>query len=356
MQQVHKGRGATLNPAGRFERHGQEIVDDGWGTIEEVMAAPGPATTVQPDRSRTVIARNDSPDIGFDASINPYRGCEHGCIYCYARPFHAFLGLSSGTDFETRIFAKNDAAKMLRAELARPGYRPEPIALGAATDPYQPVERRLRITRSILEVLADARHPVGIVTKSAGVVQDIDLLQRLAGDGLVRVQISVTTLDPELALAMEPRCSAPANRLRAIRTLAAAGIPVGVNVAPVIPGLTDTEIEAIVARAAEAGADAVFWTMVRLPFEVKDLFRAWLETHRPGRAEHVLSLIRQARGGRLNDPDFGSRMRGEGPYARLIADRFRLAMVRYGLARRRMPPMRVDLFRPPEPSGQLSLF
>ncbi len=355
MQQVFKGRGATSNPPGRFERLAREEVDDGWNTLEEGMREPGPETEVRPDRSRSIVAENRSPDIGFDRSINPYRGCEHGCIYCYARPYHAFLGLSSGIDFETRIFAKHDAAALLRAELAQPHYRPQPIALGTATDPYQPVERRLRITRSILEVLAEARHPVGIVTKSAAVVADIDVLGRLAADGLVRVQMSVTTLDPDLARAMEPRCSSPANRLRAIGRLAEAGIPVGVNVAPVIPGLTDREIEAIIAAAASAGADAAFWTMVRLPFEVKELFEAWLQAHRPGQARHVLSLIRQARGGRLNDPDFGSRMRGEGPFARMIADRFRLAMARHGLGKRQMP-MRTDLFRRPMAGGQLSLF
>ena len=354
MEQVHKGRGATINPVGRFERLEAAVVDDGWATIEELAHAPGPATEVRPDRSRSVIAHNDSPDIGFDLSINPYRGCEHGCIYCYARPFHAFLGLSSGLDFETKIFAKHDAAKLLRAELAKPGHRPQPIALGAATDPYQPVERRLRITRSILEVLAEARHPVGIVTKSAAVTRDIDVLSVLAKDQLVRVHISVTTLDPDLAREMEPRCSSPANRLRAIRALADAGIPVGVNVAPVIPGLTDHEIEAIVAAAAKAGADALFWTLVRLPYEVKDLFAAWLDAHRPGRAAHVLSLIRQARGGKLNDPEFGSRMKGQGVFAQLIARRVERARARNGLQRRRMK-LRTDLFRPPSVDGQLSL-
>jgi DNA repair photolyase len=355
MQQVHKGRGATLNPPGRFERHAAALTDDGWGILAELLAEAGPRTEVRPDRTASLIAYNQSPDIGFDASINPYRGCEHGCIYCYARPYHAFLGLSSGLDFETQIFAKEDAAAVLRRELARPGYVVRPIALGAATDPYQPVERRLRITRSILEVLLEARHPVGIVTKSAGVVRDLDLLAALAGHGLVRVQVSVTTLDGELARQLEPRCPTPTVRLAAVRRLAEAGVPVGVNMAPVIPGLTDQEIEAVAEAAAAAGADLLFWTMVRLPHEVKELFQVWLETHRPDRAGRVLSLIRQARGGRLNDPEFGSRMRGEGPLAHLIADRFRLARQRHGLQHRRVP-LRTDLFRPPATDGQLSLF
>lgn len=355
MHRVQKGRGATLNPHGRFERHERQLVDDGWSILEELATEAAAATEVLPDRSRSLVARNQSPDIGFDRSINPYRGCEHGCIYCYARPYHAFLGLSSGLDFETKIFAKHDAAGLLRAELAEPSYVPQPIALGAATDPYQPVERRLRITRAVLEVLAEARHPVGIVTKSAAVVQDVDVLQRLARDGLVRVQMSVTTLDGELARAMEPRCTVPARRLDAIRLLREAGVPVGVNVAPVVPGLTDHEIEAIVAAAAAAGADNAFWTMVRLPGDVKLLFEDWLRLHRPERAEHVLSLIRQVRGGKLNDPDFGSRMRGEGSYALLIAQRFKLAMRRHGLGQREMP-MRTDLFRRPDVTGQFSLF
>ena len=355
MQHISKGRGATLNLPGRFERHERQQVDDGWSILDELTAEPGAATEVLPDRSRSLLAYNQSPDIGFDRSINPYRGCEHGCIYCYARPYHAFLGLSSGLDFETKIFAKYDAADVLRAELADPSYVPQPIALGAATDPYQPVERRLRITRSVLELLAEARHPVGIVTKSAAVVRDVDVLQRLARDGLVRVQISVTTLDGDLARAMEPRCTVPARRLDAIRALHEAGVPVGVNVAPVIPGLTDHEIETIVAAAAAAGADNAFWTMVRLPGDVKLLFEDWLRLHRPDRTAHVLSLIRQVRGGKLNDPDFGSRMRGEGTFAQVIARRFQLAMKRHGLGRREMP-MRTDLFRRPDMTGQLSLF
>jgi DNA repair photolyase len=355
MERIHKGRGATLNPGGRFERYDREAADDGWESLGEMMAAPSVETEVFPDRTRSVIATNESPDIGFDQSINPYRGCEHGCIYCYARPYHAFLGLSSGIDFETKIFAKHEAAELLRAELANPAYVPKPIALGAATDPYQPVERRLGITRAVLGVLADTRHPVGIVTKSAAVVRDIDVLQRLARDQLVRVQMSITTLDADLARAMEPRCSAPARRLDAMRQLSEAGISVGVNVAPVIPGMTDHEIETILAAAAKSGADCAFWTMVRLPGDVKVLFESWLQAHRPARAGHVLSLIRQVRGGRLNDAGFGSRMSGEGIFARLIAQRFRAAMARQGLAWRQMP-MRTDLFCRPNLAGQLSLF
>ena len=354
MDHAFRGRGATANPGGRFERHRLSPFDDGWGTIEELVDEPGPQTEVRPDASRSVIAENDSPDIGFDRSINPYRGCEHGCIYCYARPFHGFLGLSSGLDFETKIFAKHDAAVLLRKELDRPSYQPKMIALGAATDPYQPVERRLRITRSILEVMAETRHPIGIVTKSASVVQDLDLLQAMAKDGLLRVHLSVTTLDAELARTMEPRCSSPKNRLRAIAVLADAGIPVGVNIAPIVPGLTDHEIEAIVAAAASAGADALFWTLVRLPYEVKGLFTSWLEAHRPARAARILSLIRQSRAGQLNDPKFGSRMKGQGVFAELIGKRIELAMARHGLSRRR-PKLRTDLFRRPSSLRQLDL-
>ncbi|MFO1035414.1 MAG: PA0069 family radical SAM protein [Geminicoccaceae bacterium] len=351
----HKGRGATLNPEGRFERQAREVVDDGWGGLDELAAAPGPATTVTPDTSRSIIARNDSPDIGFDQSINPYRGCEHGCIYCYARPSHSWLGLSAGLDFETRLFAKHDAAALLRRELARPGYVPKTLALGANTDPYQPVEGRLGITRGVLQVLAEARHPVGIVTKSARVLRDLDLLRDLAADGLVRVDVSVTSLDAELSRRMEPRASAPSLRLRAIERLAAAGVPTGANLAPMIPGINDHEMERLVAAVAAAGAMSASWILVRLPFEVKDLFEAWLAEHFPDRAERVLSLIRQCRDGRLNDPEFGSRMRGSGPVADLLRTRFAAACRRHRL-QGRFRPLRTDLFRPPRADGQLSLF
>ncbi|SNB52525.1 DNA repair photolyase [Arboricoccus pini] len=346
------GRGATINPDGRFEAGQRQAEDDGWGPPDD--DAPALKTETFADTSRTIIARNTSPDIGFDRSINPYRGCEHGCIYCYARPSHNYLGLSSGQDFESKIFVKHDAANLLRQELARPGYRPAVLALGANTDPYQPIERRLRITRGILEVLLETRHPVTIVTKSAAIVRDIDLLERLAGMGLVHVDISITSLDAGLARRMEPRAPTPERRFDAIRLLRRAGVEVGVNMAPVIPGLNDHEIEAMVARAVAAGAGHVNHILVRLPHDVKELFEAWLETHFPDRAARVLSLIRQCRDGRLNDPDFKSRMRGSGPFAELIHRRFAVAIAKAGLTRRRYPD-RVDLFRPPRLDGQMSL-
>ncbi|MEK0083212.1 PA0069 family radical SAM protein [Benzoatithermus flavus] len=354
LPRAHKGRGATCNPEGRYERHAREAFDDGWGSLDELAMEPSPRTEALPDRARTIITHNQSPDVPFDQSINPYRGCEHGCIYCYARPTHAFLGLSPGLDFETRIFVKQDAARLLRQELAQPGYRCRPISLGANTDPYQPLERRLRVTRAILEVLAEARHPVGIVTKSALVCRDLDLLAPMARDGLANVHLSLTTLDPKIARTLEPRASSPQRRLMAMRTLAEAGVPVGVMVAPIIPGLTDAEIEAILEQAAAAGASTAGRVLLRLPYEVKDLFAGWLEAHFPLRARHVLSLVRQCRGGRLNDPDFGSRMRGQGAFAELIAQRFRKAVRRLGLDRRALP-QRTDLFRRPTADGQLSL-
>ncbi len=330
-----RGRGAGANPTGRFEREERVSVYDGWDppATEETEAPAGATPTrLDVDAARTILARNDSPDVGFDRSINPYRGCEHGCIYCYARPSHAYLGLSPGLDFETRLFWKPEAAALLRRELSRRGYRPAPIALGANTDPYQPIERRLRSTRAILEVLAEFRHPFGIVTKSALVLRDLDLLAPLARRGLCRVTVSVTTLDHRLARAMEPRASTPERRLAAIRGLAAAGVPTQINVAPIIPGLTDHEIERLVAAGADAGASSAGWTMLRLPYEVADLFEDWLRTHRPERADRVLSLVRQTRGGKLNDPHFGGRMRGEGPVAAIIAARMRAAIRRHGLA------------------------
>jgi DNA repair photolyase len=351
---VYKGRGAGLNPVGRFEASQRESFDDGWGSLAELAADPAPTTQTIVDSTRSIIATNDSPDLGFDRSINPYRGCEHGCVYCYARPTHAFLGLSSGLDFETKIFIKPDAAKLLRAELARPSYRPATLALGTNTDPYQPLERQLRITREILEVLHATRHPVGIVTKSALVVRDIDLLAPMSALGLARVWLSVTTLDGDLARKLEPRAAQPARRLEAVRHLTAAGVRCGVMVAPVIPALTDHELERLVAAAADAGATSVGYTLVRLPYDVKDLMTAWLEAHYPQRAAHVLSLIRQCRDGRLNDPQFGSRFRGKGIYADLIAQRFAKAMSRHGLDRRARP-QRTDLFRPPRDDGQLAL-
>ena len=344
---VRKGRGATFNPKVRFEATALEPFDDGWGSLERAREDdPAPRTEVTPDASRSIIARNTSPDIPFDRSINPYRGCEHGCVYCYARPTHAFLGLSPGLDFEIKLLAKLDAARLLERELGAPGYRCQPLALGTNTDPYQPVERRLEITRSILEVLARCRHPVTIVTKSAGVVRDLDLLAPMARQNLARVAISVTTLDRDLARRLEPRAAAPARRLQAIRQLSGAGVPTAVMVAPIIPALTDHEIEAILRAAAAAGASSAGYVLLRLPHEVKELFEGWLEAHAPERAGHVLSLVRQCRGGRLYDATFGRRMRGEGAYAELVEQRFAAAKRRLGLGGG-APPLRTDLFAPP---------
>jgi DNA repair photolyase len=347
------GRGALSNPAGRFDRTGIEAVDDGWFQEE---APESVATTLQPDRARGVISTNDSPDIGFDQSINPYRGCEHGCIYCYARPSHAYMGLSSGLDFETKLFYKQDVARVLREELARPRYLCKTIMLGSNTDPYQPVERRLRVTRDILEVLAECRHPVSIVTKGVLIARDIDILANMARDRLASVAVSLTTLDPETKRTLEPRAASPQARLKTMRMLAAAGIPVAVMVAPVIPAITDHETESILEAAADAGATSAAYVLLRLPYEVKDLFREWLAQHYPQRAEHVMSLVRDARNGRDNDPNFGSRMRGTGPYAELIRARFKVASRRLGLDRARDRPLDTTLFRPPGPAGaQLQL-
>jgi DNA repair photolyase len=345
---VHKGRGATFNPRVRFEAADLAPFDDGWGSLARAREEEAPPPTeVTPDASRSVIARNTSPDIGFDRSINPYRGCEHGCAYCYARPTHAFLGLSPGLDFETRLRAKLDAASLLERELAKPGYHCQPLALGTNTDPYQPVERRLEITRQILEVLGECRHPATIVTKSAAVVRDLDLLVPMADHNLIRVAISVTTLNGDLARRLEPRAAAPHRRLQAVRQLSEAGVPTAVMVAPIIPGLTDHEIERILEAAANAGAGSAGYVLLRLPHEVKELFENWLEAHASDRAGHVLSLVRQCRGGQLYDATFGRRMRGEGPYAQLIGQRFARAKRRLGLAAV-WEPLRTDLFTPPE--------
>lgn len=343
-----KGRGALSNPSGRFESTATESVDDGW-YVEETPDSI--ATSLEPDRARAVISTNDSPDIPFDQSINPYRGCEHGCCYCYARPSHAYMGLSAGLDFETRLFYKADAAKVLQSELSRPGYVCKPIMLGANTDPYQPVERRMRITRSILEVLAAARHPVSVITKSASVLRDLDLLADLARDHLTSVSISITSLDPEMKRTLEPRAASPHARLTAVRKLAEAGVPVGVMVAPVIPALTDHELESILEASATAHAAWAGYVMLRLPYEVKDLFREWLAQHHPQRAAHVMSLIQDVRGGRDNDPRFGTRMRGTGPVAELIRNRFRVACRRLGLESGRRLPLQTALFRPPGAAG-----
>ena len=343
-----RGRGAVSNPAGRFERWREEAFDDGWGPAD-----PPPEripTEVIRDRTKTIIARNDSPDVPFDRSINPYRGCEHGCIYCFARPSHAWLGFSPGLDFETRIVAKPEAAGLLRRELRKRGYRPGPLALGSNTDPYQPVERELRITRQILEVLSEARHPAGIVTKSALVLRDLDLIVPMAEAGLMQVMVSLTTLDNGLARVMEPRAAAPERRLATIRALGEAGVPVGVLASPMIPALNDAELESILEAAAGAGAGFAGFILLRLPHELKELFAEWLETHFPTRASHILHLIREARGGALYEAKFGERMRGQGPYAELLGRRFRVASRRFALDRPH-PPFRTDLFRPPRPPG-----
>ena len=348
-----RGRGARSNASGRFERDAVEATDDGWESLGTLEAFK---TEVREDATRTNIARNDSPDISFDRSINPYRGCEHGCVYCYARPTHCYLGHSAGLDFETILYAKSNAAELLRAELSAPRYQPQMIALGANTDPYQPIERERRITRGILEVLADAKHPVGIVTKSALVTRDIDILAPMAAEGLAKVAISVTSLDRHVARAMEPRAATPSRRLDAIRQLTAAGIPVTVMVAPVIPGLTDHEIEGILENARDAGARDAGYVMLRLPLEIKDLFREWLAEEFPDRTKRVIGLLQSMHGGKDYVAEFGLRQRGSGPYAEQIATRFKLARKRLGLESERLKA-RTDLFvRPASRGQQLALF
>jgi len=342
------------NPDGRFEPYQHVPFDDGWQGLDW---EPAPiSTTVTPEKTRTLITRNDSPDVPFELSINPYKGCEHGCIYCFARPTHAYIGLSPGLDFESRIFSKSDAAPRLRQQLAKPGYRPQVIALGANTDPYQPAERELKITRQILEVMVEHQHPVGIVTKSNLVLRDLDLLRALAEHRLVHVLVSITTLDRELARRMEPRAPTPVLRLQAVRALTGAGVPVGVLASPMIPGLNDAEMERILEEAATAGARSAGYILIRLPGEVKMLFTEWLETHCPTKTSRVLNLIRETREGKLYDPRFGTRMRGTGPYAELLQRRFEIALRRLGLDRR---PASLDLsrFRVPSRRGeQLALF
>ncbi len=348
-----KGRGAVSNPQGRFETWVRAAEDDGWW--RETEEADSPATRIHPETAAGAITRNDSPDIPFDRSVNPYQGCEHGCIYCYARPSHAYRGLSPGLDFETQIYAKINIAERLRQELAKPGYRPAPLCLGANTDPWQPAERHLRLTRQVLEVLAECRHPVTLVTKSALVERDLDLLSALARDGLVHAAISLPTLDPDLARHMEPRAAGPQRRLATLERLAAAGIPVAVLVAPVIPQLTDRDLERVLAAAAGAGARSAGYVLLRLPHEVKRLFADWLAAHYPLRAAHVMSLIRQTRDGQDYDPTFFTRQTGSGVHAGLIARRFEVACRRHRLDVE-LPSLRSDLFRPPPPSGQLTLF
>ena len=347
------GRAAGSNATNRFEPYHRERVDDGWGRDDDL---PVLRTEVRDERPRKVITRNTSPDISFDRSINPYRGCEHGCIYCFARPSHAYLGLSPGLDFETRLVARPDAAEILRAELSAKGYVPATIAIGTNTDPYQPIETDRRIMRSILAVLAEFNHPVAIVTKGALIERDIDILAPMASKGLVRVGISVTTLDPRLCRLLEPRAPTPARRLNTIRRLSEAGIGVRIMVSPVIPALTDHELEALVAAGAEAGAQAASSIILRLPREVAPLFRDWLATHMPDRAERVMGRVRELHGGRDYDPEWGQRMSGQGPWAELTRARFDLALRRHGL-HRRLPSLRTDLFCPPPRQGdQLTLF
>ena len=348
-----RGRGAASNASGRFEPQARVVFDDGWQSLEEL---PPFKTFVQEERARKVITRNNSPDLGFDRSINPYRGCEHGCIYCYARPTHAFQGLSPGLDFETKLFVKPDAPELLARELAAPDYQPKMIAMGTNTDPYQPIERKWRVTRRILEVLRDANHPVGIVTKSSLVMRDIDILSEMAAKKLAKVALSVTTLDPRLARAMEPRASTPSKRLEAIRALTNAGIPTAVMVAPIIPAINDSEIERILDAAADAGVTEAGYVMLRLPLEIKDLFREWLNEHFPNKFNHVISLVRDLHGGKDYDSTFGKRQTGSGPYAWSIGRRFELACRRLELNRRRLR-LTTSLFKPPERKGnQLDLF
>ena len=351
-----KGRGTTVNPPNRFERARVDAFDDGWDLPED--SAPKPQTMLIRDATRSIISRNDSPDIAFEQSVNPYRGCEHGCIYCFARPSHAYLGFSAGLDFETKIVFKPEAPRLLEKELSRASYKPNVIVLGSNTDPYQPVERTLALTRAVLEVLERFRNPVSIITKSAGVLRDADILSRMAARNLAKVYISVTTLDSVLARAMEPRAASPARRLAAITELSALGIPAGVMASPMIPGVNDAELESILEAAAKAGAHSAHTTLVRLPHELAPLFTDWLEKHLPGRASHVLSLIRQSRAGRLNDPSFHSRFTGSGPYAQMLHQRFARAAKQFGLegGDTALDCSQFNVQRPTPAAGQLNLF
>ncbi len=347
---ARKGHGSASWVAGRYEQRSAIPEDDGWDGLQALQdEASAPDTVVTEEQARSIVSRNRSPDISFSQSVNPYRGCEHGCIYCFARPSHAYLDLSPGLDFETRLFAKTNAAERLRAEFARPSYVCSPIALGINTDGYQPIERRYRLTRALIEVMAEARHPFSIVTKSANVVRDLDLLAPMAADGLVTVHLSVTTLDPRLSARMEPRAAAPHARLRAMRALSEAGVPVGVLVAPVVPAITDHELEAILHAAREAGAGSAGYVLLRLPHELKTLWREWLMLHYPERAAHVISLVQQLHGGRDYDSTFGHRMRGRGPFADLLHARFARAHRAHGFGR--LPPLRCDLFTAPRPAS-----
>ncbi len=356
---IEKSRGATHAPQGRFEQEEREAFDDGW-TPEDEITSPR-ETTITEERARSIISKNDSPDVPFTHSINPYRGCEHGCIYCYARPSHSYLELSPGLDFETKLFAKTNAVELLRKELSARGYAPSPIALGANTDCYQPAERTYRLTRGILEVLAECNHPVTMVTKSALVERDLDLLAPMAKKNLVKVFVSIGSLDRSLARRLEPRAASPQRRVDTLRALSSAGVPCGVMVAPIVPALSDKSIEEVLEAAASAGAQSAAYIVMRLPHELKDLFRDWLAAHYPLRAEHVMSVVNQLRGGRDNDPRFGERMTGTGLFADLLGQRFAIACRRLGLDGRdqggRQPPhLDTTQFRPPSAAGQLSLF
>ncbi|MCO5063269.1 MAG: PA0069 family radical SAM protein [Rhizobiaceae bacterium] len=335
-----RGRGAGVNPSGRYEPLSRDVFDDGWNSLDEL---PPFKTEVQVERPRQIITRNESPDISFDRSINPYRGCEHGCIYCFARPTHAYMGLSPGLDFESKLFAKPDAARLLDKELSKPGYEPRTIAIGTNTDPYQPIEKQYRIMREVLEVLEARNHPVGIVTKSALVARDIDILSRMAERGLAKVALSITTLDRKLARTMEPRAATPAKRLETLRQLSDAGIPASVMVAPIVPGLNDSEIERILDSAQAAGAREAGYVILRLPLEVAPIFKDWLLRHYPDRYRHVMSLVRSMRDGKDYDSEWGKRMRGSGPYAWQIGRRFEIACKKLGLNIERRP-LRTDLF------------
>lgn len=357
-----RGRGALSNHSGRYEAHRHELTDDGWNSLAGDAAHDTPPeigaqlrTVIGIDASRSIISRNNSPDLGFSRSINPYKGCEHGCIYCYARPTHAWLGLSPGLDFERRIFAKPHAASLLRETLSAPGYRPETIIIGANTDPYQPAEQRLAITRSVLEVMVETRHPVGLITKSELVTRDIDLLSQLAADGLVQVGVSLTSLDPHLSRVMEPRASSPAKRLAAISALSAAGVPVRVMTAPMIPAINDDQLENLLAAGRHMGARHAAYTLLRLPLEISGLFREWLEAHFPDRASRVMTLVRDCHQGKDYDSRFGTRMRGGGPYASLLRQRFRAAVMKLGFETG-STALPGDLFRRPNTAAnQLSL-
>ncbi|WP_201313272.1 PA0069 family radical SAM protein [Dyella sp. EPa41] len=354
--QAHKGRGAASNPEGRFETIRHHAEDDGWQSLLLDEAAPRPRTEVTEERARSVITHNDSPDIHFSQALNPYRGCEHGCIYCFARPSHSYLNLSPGLDFETKLRAKSNLAEVLRHELSRRSYVASPINIGSNTDPYQPIERRWKLTRAALEVLAECHHPCTIVTKNAMVERDLDILALMARENLVQVLVSVNSLDNHLASKLEPRASAPHRRIKAIRTLVDAGVPVGVLVAPIIPALNDRDMEAVLEQAADAGASCAGFTTLRLPYELKALFREWLALHVPQRAAHVMSLVQQMHGGRDYDSNFATRMHGQGVFAELIRRRFDVACRKHGFGRTRELRLDTSRFVPPRersPQGQL---